>query len=76
MVEEAMRDWAETLPETTLQIWARRAAKLAHVPAEQEEGEWLDLVLIRLGRESCHPHRPDCPVCPIRDGCKWASLHA
>ena len=51
MIEEAMKDWAATVPETTLQIWARRAAQLAQVPAEQEEGEWLDLVLVRLGRE-------------------------
>jgi endonuclease-3 len=28
------------------------------------------LNLIRLGREVCHPRRPDCPHCPIRDLCE------
>jgi purine-binding chemotaxis protein CheW len=51
MGEETLSDWATTVPETTRQIWARRAAQLAHVPVEQEEGAWLDLVLVRLGRE-------------------------
>ena len=51
MVEGTARDWAATVPETTLQIWARRAAQLAHAPVEQEQGEWLDLVFARLGRE-------------------------
>ncbi len=51
MVEDAVRDWAASVPETTLQIWARRAVQLAHAPAGPEEGEWLDLVLVRLGRE-------------------------
>jgi len=27
------------------------------------------LNLIRLGREVCHPRKPDCPHCPIRDLC-------
>ena len=49
--KEAIRDWAATVPEATLQIWARRAAQLAQAPIEQEQGEWLDLVLVRLGRE-------------------------
>jgi purine-binding chemotaxis protein CheW len=51
MAEEAMRDWAASVPETIQQIWARRAVQLAEVPAQQEEGEWLDIVLVRLGRE-------------------------
>ena len=48
---EAVRDWTATVPEATLEIWARRAAQLAQIPVEQEQGEWLDLVLVRLGRE-------------------------
>jgi endonuclease III len=27
------------------------------------------LNLIRLGREICHPRRPDCPACPLNDLC-------
>jgi len=33
----------------------------------------LHLLIIRLGREICHPRRPDCPNCPIRAKCDWAS---
>lgn len=51
MVEDAWRDWVASVPETTLQTWARRAVQLAQVPAGPEKGEWLDLVLVRLGRE-------------------------
>lgn len=36
----------------------------------------LHLHLIRLGREVCHPRRPDCPACPLRDGCEWVSATA
>jgi len=36
----------------------------------------LHLHLIRLGREICHPRRPDCSACPLRDGCEWASMNA
>ncbi len=32
----------------------------------------LHLLIIRLGREICRPRRPDCPNCPIEDGCVWA----
>lgn len=27
------------------------------------------LNLIRLGREVCHPRKPDCPACPVRELC-------
>jgi len=30
--------------------------------------------LIRLGREICHPARPDCPACPLVDLCPSAPL--
>ncbi len=33
----------------------------------------LHLLIIRLGREICRPRRPDCPNCPIRHECDWAS---
>ena len=29
------------------------------------------LNLIRLGREICHPRKPDCPRCPVRDLCAY-----
>jgi endonuclease-3 len=33
----------------------------------------LHLLIVRLGREICRPRRPDCPNCPIRVECAWAS---
>ena len=33
----------------------------------------LHLQLIRLGRELCHPRRPECPICPLHDGCGRAA---
>ncbi len=33
----------------------------------------LHLLIIRLGREICRPRRSDCPNCPIRPECDWAS---
>jgi purine-binding chemotaxis protein CheW len=41
----------ETAPEIVQQIWAHRAAQLAEVPIEEDEGDQIDLVLIQLGRE-------------------------
>jgi len=29
------------------------------------------LNLIRLGRQVCHPRKPDCPRCPVRDVCAY-----
>lgn len=29
------------------------------------------LNLIRLGRELCHPHKPECPRCPVKDVCQF-----
>ncbi len=29
------------------------------------------LNLIRLGREICHPRRPECPICPVRALCDY-----
>lgn len=30
------------------------------------------LNLIRLGRELCHPRKPNCPACPLNDLCEFA----
>ena len=38
-------------PDAIEQIWAQRATKLAQVPDSEEEGERVDLVLVKLGRE-------------------------
>jgi endonuclease III len=32
------------------------------------------LNLIRLGRETCHARKPDCPACPIRQYCDFGRL--
>ncbi len=31
----------------------------------------VHLNLIRLGRQICHPRRPDCPRCPVRRLCEY-----
>jgi len=31
----------------------------------------MHLNLIRLGREVCHPRKPDCPNCPVRRSCNF-----
>ncbi len=37
-------------------------------PADYYNGH---LNLIRLGREVCHPRKPDCPACPVREFCSF-----
>lgn len=37
-------------------------------PADYYAGH---LNLIRLGRETCHPRKPDCPHCPVRQFCLY-----
>lgn len=37
-------------------------------PADYYAGH---LNLIRLGRETCHPRKPDCPHCPVSDLCRY-----
>lgn len=37
-------------------------------PADYYAGH---LNLIRLGRETCHPRKPDCPACPVRELCRY-----
>ncbi len=41
----------ENGPESLQEAWARRAVRLARVPAEQEQGAQVELVLVRLGNE-------------------------
>lgn len=38
-------------PEVMQQIWARRAAQIAQAPPQEDKGERLTLVVVRLGRE-------------------------
>jgi len=47
----ALENLEETSPQVLEQVWARRAERLARVPAQAEEGEQVTLVLLRLGRE-------------------------
>ncbi len=37
-------------------------------PADYYAGH---LNLIRLGRETCHPRKPACPTCPVRELCRY-----
>jgi len=50
-IQAALADSDEVAPEVLQQVWARRAAQLAQVPAPEEAGAQLELVLVRLGRE-------------------------
>jgi purine-binding chemotaxis protein CheW len=47
----AMSETDETAPEVVEQVWARRAERLAQMPVKPEEGEQIQLALLRLGRE-------------------------
>jgi purine-binding chemotaxis protein CheW len=47
----ALNEEDESAPEAMEQIWARRAARLAQAPAPADEGEQMQVVLLRLGRE-------------------------
>ena len=48
----------------------------ALLPKDPQFMATFHLHLIRLGREVCHPRRPDCPFCPLHGGCEWASMSA
>lgn len=46
---------------------------LAAIAPESAAGcAQLHLDIIRLGRELCHPHDPDCPACPLLGVCRYA----
>ncbi len=51
VVESSLAQVDATSPEAMERIWARRAARLARVPAEEDAGEQITLVLACLGRE-------------------------
>lgn len=50
-VTAAMEESIELSREELERIWAQRAVDLAQVPVEEDEGEQIRLVLIRLGHE-------------------------
>lgn len=50
-VSAALEKSDEIVPEVMEQVLARRAERLAQVPAQPDEGEQIQLVLLRLGRE-------------------------
>ena len=41
------------------------------LPSDVEFMTALHLHLIRLGREICHPRRPECNICLLRPQCTW-----
>ncbi len=47
----ALEKSEETAPEVMEQVWARRAERLAQVPVKRDEGEQIQLALLRLGSE-------------------------
>ncbi len=54
---------------------AKMSVEQAHVYLEalfKPENYYADhLNLIRLGRQVCHPRKPDCPHCPVRSLCEY-----
>jgi purine-binding chemotaxis protein CheW len=50
-VSAALEQSDETAPEAMERVWARRAERLAEIPVKPDEGEQIQLVLLRLGRE-------------------------
>ena len=63
-------------------VTGRLGLRPAAMSREEAHG-WLEQVfdpavygpahlnLIRLGREICHPRKPDCPVCPLQAECDY-----
>jgi purine-binding chemotaxis protein CheW len=49
--EAALVEIDQSTPEVMERIWARRAAQLAQVPPQEDEGEQMRLELVRLGCE-------------------------
>ncbi len=54
---------------------AKMSVEQAHVYLEKlfppETYYPVHLNLIRLGRQVCHPRKPDCPHCPVRSLCQY-----
>jgi len=45
------------------------------LPADPVLMQRLHLLAIRLGRELCHPRKPECERCPLQPGCLWTRTH-
>ena len=45
------------------------------LPADSTLMQQLHLLAIRLGREVCHPRKPECERCPLRSECVWTQDH-
>lgn len=45
------------------------------LPADPLLMQRLHLLAIRLGRELCHPSKPECDECSLRPQCLWAHEH-
>jgi purine-binding chemotaxis protein CheW len=51
-VRATMEESAEVSVEELRRVWARRAAELARAPEGEDEGEHIELLMMRLGREA------------------------
>jgi len=45
------------------------------LPADSTLMQRLHLLTIRLGREVCHPRKPECARCPLQPECVWTQTH-
>ena len=45
------------------------------LPADPVLMQRLHLLAIRLGRELCHPRKPECEQCSLRPECVWTRTH-
>lgn len=45
------------------------------LPADSTLMQRLHLLAIRLGREVCHPRKPECTRCPLQSECVWTQAH-
>ncbi len=51
MTNVALTGSDSATPDMVQRIWARRAAQLAQVPVQEDQGEQIELLVIQLGRE-------------------------
>jgi len=45
------------------------------LPSDPILMQQLHLLTIRLGREICHPRKPECEQCPLQLECAWTQKH-
>jgi len=45
------------------------------LPADSTLMQRLHLLTICLGREICHPRKPECKLCPLQPECAWTQAH-